>query len=280
MNKRPSTWHPDWLVPDWPAPDGVQAVCTTRAGGCSQGIFESLNLGQHVRDDPLAVQANRNTLAQALAVRPVFLQQVHGTEVLALSPDAVDGCAADASVSTQSGLACTVMVADCLPVLLAHTGRACVAAAHAGWRGLAGLQADGTLGAGVLEATLAHLAAGTGESVADVAAHTMAWLGPCIGPEAFEVGPEVQQAFTAQQPAAAAFFKPSGAGKFLADLPGLARQRLQALGLTQIYGNDSSASWCTVTQASRFFSHRRTSGRLGAQAGETGGRFAACVWLR
>lgn len=276
----PSAWHPDWLVPDWPAPASVQAVCTTRAGGCSQDIFESLNLGLHVADDPLAVQANRITLAQALAVRPVFMQQVHGTQVLALDDAVPDGLCADASTSTQPGLACTVMVADCLPVLFAHTGRAWVGAAHAGWRGLAGLRTDGSLGAGVLESTLAQLAASTRLALTDAAAGTLAWLGPCIGPSAFEVGPEVRQAFVVHQPEAAALFKPSGAHKFLADLSGLARLRLRALGVTQIYGNDGSDAWCTVTQASRFFSHRRVAGRVGAQAGETGGRFAACVWLR
>lgn len=278
----------DWLVPDWPAPPGVQALCTTRADGASQPPYDSLNLGTHVGDDPAAVGANRRALQAALQARtplarPVFLNQVHGQGVVQLDAHTPDGTEADACVATAPGAVCTIMVADCLPVLLAHRSGQVVAAAHAGWRGLAG---EG--GHGVLESTLAHFCAlalapialsaiknGAEGAESMVAAHTLAWLGPCIGPQAFEVGPEVRAAFCDTDAAAQAFFVPreDAPGKYLCDLAGLARRRLQALGITQIYGNNSTAPWCTVTNASRFFSHRRDAAVLGAS-----GRFAACIW--
>jgi YfiH family protein len=271
----PSGWPADWLVPDWPAPPGVHALFTTRAGGVSRPPFDSFNLGQHVRDDPAAVAHNRQSLARALgAARPVFLQQVHGTAVLQLQADSVDDSVADACLSTQPGLACTVMVADCLPVLLAHRSGTVVAAAHAGWRGLAGQQGAGQ---GVLESTMAALVQAvqphTAATRAQVAADTLAWLGPCIGPDAFEVGPEVRAAFTSQEPLDEPGFVPQRAGKFLANLPWLARQRLQRMGVQAVYGNNASPAWCTVTQSLRFFSHRRDA----VAAGSTG-RMAACIW--
>jgi YfiH family protein len=167
---------------------------------------------------------------------------------------------ADGAVTGLSGLACTVMVADCLPVLLCNAKGSRVAAAHAGWRGLLGVQ-----GAGVLESAVASF----GQSGTRNADDLMAWLGPCIGPGAFEVGDEVRAAFVAASPQAADCFRPNAPGKWLADLPALARQRLYALGLTRTYGNDGSADWCTVTNASRFFSHRRDA---------ISGRLAACIW--
>ena len=273
----------DWLVPDWPAPAGVQALCTTRAGGVSQGPYASMNLGTHVGDDPQAVQTNRARLQAALGqstpgARPVFLSQVHGTGVAALTASTPDNTEADACVATDAGVVCTIMVADCLPVLLAHGSGAVVGAAHAGWRGLAGKG-----GVGVLEAVFERfkalalsdkaLAAIKNESNGILAAHTMAWLGPCIGPTAFEVGAEVREAFCSHHPAALACFVPLGQGKFLADLAGLARLRLRALGVKQIYGNDSTAPWCTVGNASRFFSYRRDQLALGGS-----GRMAACIW--
>lgn len=273
----------DWLVPDWPAPAGVQALCTTRAGGVSQGPYASMNLGTHVGDDPQAVQTNRARLQAALGqstpgARPVFLSQVHGTGVAALTASTPDNTEADACVATDAGVVCTIMVADCLPVLLAHGSGAVVGAAHAGWRGLAG-----TGGVGVLEAVFERfkalalsdkaLAAIKNEANGMLAAHTMAWLGPCIGPTAFEVGAEVREAFCSHHPAALACFVPLGQGKFLADLAGLARLRLRALGVKQIYGNDSTAPWCTVGNASRFFSYRRDQLALGGS-----GRMAACIW--
>ncbi len=290
----PSDWPKDWLIPDWPAPAGVQAVVTSRAGGLSTGLFESMNLGDHVGDNPAAVAANRERLASHLQARPVFMQQVHGVEVARLDPVSlplppgegrgegtrtathfdVPPLRADGALTLERGLACTVMVADCLPILLTHTRVPVVAALHAGWRGLAGQG-----GVGIVDAGIAQLQAATGLAHADLASGLMAWLGPCIGPTCFEVGAEVRQAFVASHPEAQACFTPSAPGKFLADLSGLARLRLQAQGVRQIYGNDGSTSWCTVTQDSRFFSHRRVAGRLGAQAGDTGGRFAACIWL-
>lgn len=278
---------PDWLRPQWPAPAHVHALCTTRTGGHSQPPYDRMNLGDHVGDDPHAVAANRGVLQAALqSVTPqaqaVFLQQVHGTQVVVLEPGTADGVVADACVSTQPGLACTIMVADCLPVLLTDGAGTVVAAAHAGWRGLAGQG-----GVGVLEAVFerfsalrhVHKAQAAIKNIANegagaCASQTLAWLGPCIGPQAFEVGAEVRAAFCAHNPAAAPYFQPHGAGKYLADLAGLARQRLQALGIAHIYGNDSSAAWCTVAQGSRFFSHRRDSPVLG-----TSGRMAACIWI-
>lgn len=258
--------HADWLIPDWPVPAGVRAVFTTRAGGISAAPYDSMNLGDHVGDLPARVAANRALLRQALGGRAVFLQQVHGSDVLALDEATEDGLQADACVTKEAGVACTIMVADCLPVLLATDEGGVVAAAHAGWRGLAG-QA-GQAGRGVLETVHAAMKAD---------ARTIAWLGPCIGPSAFEVGPEVKAAFEAVQPEADRLFAPTGAGKYLADLPGLARLRLQALGVTQVYGNDGSDAWCTVRNPSRFFSHRRDAGPAGNGFGTTG-RMAACIW--
>ena len=250
--------HADWLIPQWPAPAVVRAVCTTRAGGRSQPPYDSLNLGDHVGDDPLAVGANRAVLAQALQAHPVFLQQVHGSGVVALDAHTPHGTAGDACYTRQRGLACTIMVADCLPLLYTDRRGSFVAAAHAGWRGLAGQG-----GRGVLESLHATL----GVNAADL----LVWLGPCIGPRAFEVGAEVKAAFEAHDARAAACFRPApAAGKWLADLPALARQRLAALGVTQVYGNDGSTPWCTVANPSRFFSHRRD---------RVSGRLAACVWL-
>jgi YfiH family protein len=251
---------PRWLVPDWPAPSNVRALCTTRGAGVSAGRYESLNLGDHVGDEPAHVAANRARLRQAIGARPVFLQQVHGNGVVALESGngpLPDGAAADACTTTAIGPACTIMVADCLPVLFADASGHRVAAAHAGWRGLAG---------GVLEHTFKSFETGPASGAAKV----MAWLGPCIGPGAFEVGPEVKAAFEAHAPEAANCFKPAPApGKWLADLPALARQRLRAAGVEAVYGNDGGADWCTVGNASRFFSHRRDG---------ISGRFAALVW--
>lgn len=253
-------WHADWLRPHWPAPASVRAFCTGRAGGVSVAPYNALNLGDHVGDAPGAVAANRAQLQQALGVRPVFLNQVHGTEVLALHADCADGAQADGSWTAHPGLACTVMVADCLPVLLCSADGARVAALHAGWRGLAG----GAGAVGVLESFFQS------QSAQGVAPEQwMAWLGPCIGPQAFEVGDEVRAAFVDHSSAASQAFKPHGPGKWLADLALLARQRLQSAGVAQVYGNDGSAPWCTVGNPLRFFSHRRD---------RVSGRQAAGIW--
>ena len=257
---------PDWLVPQWPAPARVRAVCTTRGGGRSVAPYASLNLGDHVGDDILAVGANRALLHAAIEARPVFLHQVHGHAVVLLDAHTAQGTQADACCTEQTGVACTIMVADCLPVLFTDTQGRFVAAAHAGWRGLAGLD-----GVGVLESVCARWMPSGHEGYGPNAIKTIAWLGPCIGPQAFEVGGEVKAAFEASDPQAERCFRPSvQPGKWLADLPALARQRLHALGITQIYGNDGSPAWCTVSNPSRFFSHRRDG---------VSGRMAACIWL-
>jgi polyphenol oxidase len=256
--------NPDWLIPDWPAPAHVRAVFTTRAGGVSRPPFDSLNLGDHVGDDLADVAINRRRLQSAIGVKPVFLQQVHGTQVAYVTPQTADGTVADACLTAQAGIACTIMVADCLPVLLTDLEGRAVAAAHAGWRGLAG---------GVLTQTYAQFMALAGINTAQSAINIIAWLGPCIGPTAFEVGDEVRLAFEAMSPTAAHMFTPLGSGKWLANLPSLARLQLHQLGITHIYGNDGSLDWCTVSQPSRFFSHRRDAAVLGGS-----GRLAACIW--
>lgn len=255
----------DWLQPEWPAPPNVRAVCTTRSGGVSLAPYDSLNLGSHVGDDADKVAGNRALLQDALGAKPVFLNQVHGTQIVALSRDTPDGISVDGVLTCEPGLACTIMVADCLPVLLCDVRGTQVAAVHAGWRGLAG---EG--GIGILEQMLKlfrplALVDHDGE-----APELIAWLGPCIGPTAFEVGADVVDAFTPTHPQAQACFSAQPTGKWLADLPALARQRLAALGVTQVFGNDGSAPWCTVSNPLRFFSHRRD---------RVSGRQAACIWL-
>ena len=244
----------------WTLPPGVRAVCSTRAGGASSPPFESFNLGSHVGDDPRSVAANRQLLKTQLgSARPVFLQQVHGVDMVALDRDTPDGVVADACLAVDADLACTIMVADCLPILLTDRHGRAVAAAHAGWRGLAH---------GVVDNTLAQLCRQACVAPSEV----LVWLGPCIGPTAFEVGADVRDAFLAHDASATEHFKPreQHQGKWFANLPGLARQRLASLGVSAISGNDGGFSWCTVHQSSRFFSYRRD--------GITG-RFAACIWI-
>ena len=252
---------PQAIRPDWPAPPGVAALMSTRQGGVSQAPFDSLNLRPPGlpggdADDPAAVQQNQRRFAAALGARPVWLNQVHGAEVLRLHagmpPDALPQ--ADASICTEPGLACVVLVADCLPVLLCTDDGSGVGAAHAGWRGLA---------AGVLDHSVMALCQATGRKPADL----LAWLGPCIGPTAFEVDEDVLRAFGADpaQPNPGLFQpirRADGSAAWLASLPALARQRLLALGLHRVSGGD----WCTVGDASRFFSFRRDrrTGRLAA----------------
>lgn len=251
----------DWIVPGWPAPARVRAVCTTREGGVSAAPFDSLNLGDHVGDDPDRVAQNRAIFRRALGARPVFLAQVHGTAMAPLTAATPDGTEADGCITTDRGIACTIMVADCLPILFATADGGSVAAVHAGWRGLAGAQ-----GRGVIESACESLREAGNSQLSGV----LAWLGPCIGPAAFEVDAEVKAAFVAHDPAASGLFQPYREGKWLADLPGLARRRLAALGISRVYGNDGSREWCTVGNASRFFSHRRD---------RASGRFAASIWL-
>jgi len=236
-----------WLTPDWPAPARVKACVTTREGGVSLAPFDSLNLGDHVGDDPTAVAENRRRLIDQFLITPAWLQQVHGIAVVEADPTQV--ATADASWTATAGIACTAMTADCLPVLFCNRAGTRVAAAHAGWRGLAN---------GVLEATL--------DSLAVPANEILAWLGPAIGPQAFEVGPEVREAFIAQLPEAVKAFAASpNAGKFLADIYQLARLRLAARGITAVYGG----GLCTVNDP-RFFSYRRNPRT---------GRFASLIWI-
>jgi YfiH family protein len=237
----------NWLTPDWPAPASVKACVTTREGGVSEAPFDSLNLGDHVDDRPEAVAENRRRLTDHFSIQPAWLQQVHGIAVAHADPGIV--ATADASWTATPGIACAAMTADCLPALFCDRVGTRVAAAHAGWRGLA---------AGVLEATL--------DSLNVPAEDVLVWLGPAIGPKAFEVGPEVREVFIDQLPAAADAFVPShNAGKFMADIYLLARLRLAARGVTAVYGG----GFCTVTDP-RFFSYRRASRT---------GRFASLVWL-
>ena len=278
--------NPDWLLPDWPAPSGVRAVFTTRQGGFSGVPFDSLNLGDHVGDAPEKVAANRAALQSTIGSRPVFLKQVHGSQTLAIDADTADGQLADACVTRQRHIACTIMVADCLPVLLTTEDGSMVAAAHAGWRGLAGVGTDageraeqgGRAGRGVLEAVYESFSPLAQVIRAQPAMKIIAWLGPCIGPTAFEVGVEVKAAFELTQPQASRFFVATGRGKYRADLAGLARLRLQALGVTDVYGNDSSPGWCTHSNPSRFFSHRRDAAVGTGNGFGTTGRMAAAIW--
>jgi len=242
-------------------PEGVKSFCSVRHGGASKGPFESLNLGNHVQDDPADVSANRGTFAEHLGAKPVFLNQVHGWSLIELTDQTPDGMAADVCITQFPRLACTIMVADCLPVLLAEPDGQWVAAAHAGWRGLAGNR-----GLGVMEVAVNAMRERMSSSVEQL----RVWLGPCIGPQAFEVGHEVRDAFCGDQAQASHCFQPGPMkGKWWADLPALARMRLQAMGVTQITGNDGSSPWCTVAQQDLFFSHRRD---------RVSGRFAASIW--
>jgi len=240
----------------------VKAAMSQRAGGVSRAPYDSLNLAVHVGDDPAAVAENRARFARACGLQPVRLEQVHGADVVTLQGLPDDTPRADGSATAVAGIGCEVQVADCLPVLIAHRGGRAVAAAHAGWRGLA---------AGVVEAALQRCCELAGAPVADMEA----WLGPCIGPARFEVGAEVLQAFARSSTAAATpgFVARAGApGKWLADLPALARERLAAAGVLHVLGNDGGDDWCTVQQASRFFSFRRerVTGRLSAVVGLSG----------
>ena len=232
------------IVPDWPAPANVKALQTTRHGGVSAAPYDTLNLGMHVGDNPQAVARNRQLLEPLVPSEPVWLEQVHGT-VVANADAASCRVQADACIARHRGAVCVVMTADCLPILLCDEAGTVVAAVHAGWKGLA---------AGVIEATV---------NAMEVAPHRLiAWLGPAIGQEAFEVGAEVRAAFIAHQARAAeAFVAHGGQGKYHADLYLLARQRLEALGIRKASGGN----YCTYRQKDKFFSYRRdgVTGRMG-----------------
>jgi YfiH family protein len=238
------------IRPDWPVPDSVRAVTTTRRGGFSTAPYDTFNLAQHVGDQPQAVQRNRRLLSERLRLpaEPVWLNQVHGDRVVACGASS-PGPAADAACSEEAGPVCAVLTADCLPVLFCDRRGTRVAAAHAGWRGLAG---------GILERTV--------EALGVPPAQLLVWLGPAIGPDAFEVGAEVRDAFVSQHAAAAAAFIPKPGGRWRADLYRLARIRLQALDITAVYGG----GLCTFSDPQSFYSYRRD--------GVTG-RMASLIWL-
>ena len=266
------------FTPDWSLPSHVQAFMTVRAGGVSRAPFDSLNLGDHVGDDPSAVAENRGRLCARLGIQTAFLRQVHGEAVQHLTASNVESpdLVADIALSTAPRVAATIMVADCLPLLFAHQRLPVVAAAHAGWRGLAGAGTQrGADGVGVIAQTMNAIAATTGQSLSDAARELTVWLGPAIGPNAFEVGDDVRSAFLTQTPCDNDAFVPrSIPGKYLADLPLIARRKLRALGVSTICGNDSSVAWCTVSQADRYFSPRRDQNSGGS------GRLAALIWLK
>jgi polyphenol oxidase len=240
----------DVLRADWPAPRRIHALQTRRSGGVSTGEFATLNLGDHVGDEPLAAAENRRRLCAALQLQtePQWLDQVHGTQVAAL-PHASERPQADACWTTQAGVVCAVLTADCLPVLLCADDGSVVAAAHAGWRGLV---------AGVLEATLAALPLPP--------SRCLAWLGAAIGPAAFEVGPEVRAALIAADAGCAQAFAPGRGDRWQADLYRLARRRLLAAGVAAVHGG----GLCTASDAAAWFSHRR-DGRSG--------RMASLIWI-
>lgn len=238
------------IVPQWPIPQGVAACSSTRIGGVSMSPYDSLNLGAHCGDNPEHVEENRKRLFAAgnLPSKPVWLEQVHGKDVLKLSGRPYLSKRADASYSNTPGTVCAVMTADCLPVLFCNRAGTEVAAAHAGWRGLC---------EGVLEETVACFA--------DKPENIIAWLGPAIGPIAFEVGAEVRAAFMAKDPQADSAFVLRGE-KYLADIYQLARQRLANVGVENVYGGDH----CTFSESETFFSYRRDN---------TTGRMASFIWL-
>ena len=235
-----------WIVPDWPVPAAVRAFVTTRAGGVSEGEYASLNLGIRSGDAAQNVERNRRIVSEHLPQPPRWLAQVHGTEV-AMADDLADeaNAMADAAVARKPGRVCAVLTADCMPLFLADEWGTHVAVAHAGWRGMA---------AGVIENTVAAMGSPPGSLVA--------WMGPAIGPEAFEVGPEVRVAFIAVDTASDAAFRSHRPGKFMADLYALARGRLARAGVREVHGG----GFCTFHDAERFFSYRREkkSGRMGA----------------
>jgi polyphenol oxidase len=246
----------EFIYPSWPAPANVKSLQTTRIGGISVSPFDSLNLAMHVQDDAFAVARNRQLLADFMPTEPVWINQVHGVDVI---DAAKSSCleTADGSFSKQKNVVCVAMTADCLPVLLCDKAGSVVAAVHAGWRGLCD---------GVLEAAVAQM---------PVAPNTlMAWLGPAIGPTAFEVGEEVRAQFVTQdEKASAAFIQnidKTNQDKLLGNLYLIAQQRLNNVGVTDIYGGGIDEDFCTFTDEKRFFSFRRDN---------VTGRMATMIWL-
>jgi YfiH family protein len=239
-----------FFKPDWPAPANIKSITTTRHGGVSISPYDQLNLGLHVGDHKHHVEQNRQQIVQLaqLPEHPRWLNQVHGTQVTQ-SKQWSAGTKADAISSQEKNHVCAIMTADCLPILLCNQQGDTVAAIHAGWRGLA---------AGIIEKTL--------HSFACDHSAIIAWLGPAIGPNAFEVGSEVVELFVKQDPQAFNAFKQTDSQHFLANIYLLAQQRLNLCGVTKIYGGEC----CTVSNPNRFFSYRRD--------GVTG-RMASMIWI-
>ena len=237
------------IAPEWPAPAHVRAAVSERGGGASVGRYASLNLALHVGDRPEPVLENRRRLVAELKLpsEPTWLSQVHGTRVADL--DSAWSGDADGAVTSRTGVVCAILTADCLPVLLTDRAGTRIGGAHGGWRGLA---------AGVLPATVAAMGIAPRE--------ILAWLGPAIGPSAYEVGDEVRAVFLARDPGASAAFRANARGRWQADLYALARSSLEAAGVTAVYGG----GFCTATERERFFSHRREA---------PCGRMASLIWL-
>jgi YfiH family protein len=249
---------PDWIVPDWPAPDVVRAFVTTKTGGVSEGPWGAgpqggMNLGLATGDQPQRVEHNRALLGAYLPARPRWLALQHGADVVDAEQVGSAPVAGDASTATTPGVVCCVTVADCLPVLLADRNGCVVAAAHAGWRGLAG---------GVLQATVIAMRRRAVRSIGPIDA----FLGPSIGATAFEVGAEVLSAMRRSLPQADSAFTAAPNRKFRADLPALARQALAQVDVRSVFGGQ----WCTVSDPARFYSFRRD---------RVTGRHAALIWL-
>ena len=240
-----------FITPNWPAPTNVKALQTTRTGGLSKPPYASLNFGEHVMDDPLAVAHNRQLLSPYLPSEPVWVNQIHGIEVI---DAATSGCLenADGAFSTKNNVVCVTMTADCLPILLCDKAGTVVAAVHAGWRGLCD---------GVIEAAITKMSA----KPADI----LAWLGPAIGPNAFEVGNDVREQFMQKDAQAESAFKTHGE-KWLCDIYAIAKQRLIAVGVKAIYGSSINEEFCTYTDKTRFYSFRRDNFT---------GRMASLIWL-
>lgn len=241
-----------FIAPDWPAPPNVRAFSTTRLGGVSHPPYDALNLGHHVDDDPQHVQANRARLATGLGLpgEPAWLEQQHGNGVAHLDGSGVaEPIRADAAVALRAGRICAVLTADCLPILLCDTAGTCVAAVHAGWRGLA---------CGVIDTAIRSLAPREG--------NLLAWLGPAISAAAYEVDEPVRTGLLAACPEAGAAFEPTRPGHWRADLAAVARLQLQRAGVDECFGGD----YCTYDDPERFFSHRRDG---------PCGRMASLIWL-
>jgi YfiH family protein len=240
----------EFIVADWPAPARVWALTTTRTGGASRGAYASFNLGEHVGDDPQAVQHNRARLRTALALPadPRWLKQVHGVDVVNAAHATV-GVEADGAWTDRSGVVCAVLTADCLPIFLCDTRATKVALLHAGWRGLA---------RGIVESGVRALNAPAHE--------LLAWLGPAIGPDAYEIGEDMRRAFVQADAGDAEAFRPAGPGRWRADLYALARRRLYRSGVHAVTGGER----CTLRERERFYSYRRD--------GVTG-RMASLIWL-